>query len=57
MPCVLNAADKMAVDGFLKDQVGFLEMSHIMEQCLIKMDYVANPTYKDYVQTDKETRF
>jgi 1-deoxy-D-xylulose-5-phosphate reductoisomerase len=56
MPCVLNAANEVAVAGFLNDRVGFLEMSAIVEHCLEKMDYIASPTYDDYVYTDQETR-
>jgi 1-deoxy-D-xylulose-5-phosphate reductoisomerase len=56
MPCVLNAANEVAVAEFLKDKVGFLEMSDIVEQCLSKMDYIKNPSYEDYVATDKKTR-
>lgn len=56
MPCVLNAANEVAVAEFLKDRVGFLEMSDIVEQCLKKVDYIKNPAYEDYVSTDKETR-
>jgi 1-deoxy-D-xylulose-5-phosphate reductoisomerase len=56
MPCVLNAANEVAVAEFLSDRIGFLEMSVLVEQCLEKMDYVRNPTYEDYVTTDKETR-
>ncbi len=56
MPCVLNAANEVAVAEFLKDRIGFLEMSDIVEKCLEKMDFVKNPGYEDYVNTDKETR-
>lgn len=56
MPCVLNAANEIAVAEFLKDRIGFLEMSAVVERCLEKMDYVANPVYEDYVNTDTETR-
>jgi 1-deoxy-D-xylulose-5-phosphate reductoisomerase len=56
MPCVLNAANEVAVAEFLKDKVGFLEMSEIVEQCLAKLDYIKNPGFDDYVNTDKETR-
>ncbi|HEX8039654.1 MAG TPA: 1-deoxy-D-xylulose-5-phosphate reductoisomerase, partial [Chryseosolibacter sp.] len=56
MPCVLNAANEVAVAEFLKDKVGFLEMSAIVEQCLNKMAYIKNPSYEDYVDTDRETR-
>lgn len=56
MPCVLNAANEIAVAEFLKDRIGFLEMSEVVEQCLAKMEYVASPVYEDYVNTDRETR-
>jgi 1-deoxy-D-xylulose-5-phosphate reductoisomerase len=56
MPCVLNAANEVAVAEFLKERVGFLEMSAVVEQCLEKMAYIKNPSYEDYVETDRETR-
>lgn len=56
MPCVLNAANEVAVAEFLKDRIGFLEMSTLVEQCLAKMPYISNPGYDDYVNTDLETR-
>ncbi len=56
MPCVLNAANEVAVAEFLQDRVGFLEMSEVVERCLAKMDYIASPTLEDYVSTDRETR-
>jgi 1-deoxy-D-xylulose-5-phosphate reductoisomerase len=56
MPCVLNAANEVAVAEFLKDGIGFLEISNIVEKCLEKMTYVASPAYDDYVETDRETR-
>lgn len=56
MPCVLNAANEVAVAEFLKERIGFLQMSEIVEQCIAKMDYIKNPCYEDYVNTDKETR-
>jgi 1-deoxy-D-xylulose-5-phosphate reductoisomerase len=56
MPCILNAANEVVVAEFLKDRVGFLEMSDIVEQCLAKIHYIKSPSYEDYVNTDKETR-
>jgi 1-deoxy-D-xylulose-5-phosphate reductoisomerase len=56
MPCVLNAANEIAVAGFLSDKVKFLEMSEIVEECLVKEKFVANPSYEDYVETDRSTR-
>lgn len=56
MPCVLNAANEVAVAEFLRERIGFLEMSNIVERCLDKIAYIENPSYEDYVQTDRETR-
>jgi 1-deoxy-D-xylulose-5-phosphate reductoisomerase len=56
MPCVLNAANEIAVESFLKDRIGFLEMSRLVEHCLAKIDYISNPVLEDYVHTDQVTR-
>ena len=56
MPCILNAANEIAVDAFLKDRIGFLEISELIEDCLRKVSFVSNPAYEDYVHTDSETR-
>ncbi|MHC2992014.1 1-deoxy-D-xylulose 5-phosphate reductoisomerase [Pontibacter sp. HJ8] len=56
MPCVLNAANEVAVAAFLREEVGFLEMSDIIESCMAKVPYIANPSYEDYVTTDSEAR-
>jgi len=55
-PCIINAANEVAVDAFLHDQIGFLEISEIIESCLAKATFVQHPTYDDYVHTDDETR-
>ena len=54
--CIINAANEVAVDAFLHDRIGFLEISEIIERCLDKATFVQNPTYEDYVSTDSETR-
>jgi 1-deoxy-D-xylulose-5-phosphate reductoisomerase len=56
MPCILNAANEVAVDAFLHDEIGFLQMSDLIEQTMAKASFIANPTYEDYVSTDKEAR-
>ncbi|PKV66513.1 1-deoxy-D-xylulose-5-phosphate reductoisomerase [Pontibacter ramchanderi] len=56
MPCILNAANEIAVEAFLREEVGFLEMSDIIEGSMAKVAYIANPSYEDYVTTDRETR-
>ncbi|GAB4238117.1 MAG: 1-deoxy-D-xylulose-5-phosphate reductoisomerase [Ekhidna sp.] len=55
-PCILNAANEIAVQGFLEDRVGFLEISDVIETCLQKVSYIRNPELEDFIQTDKETR-
>jgi 1-deoxy-D-xylulose-5-phosphate reductoisomerase len=55
-PCVLNAANEVAVAAFLEDKIKFLEMSDLVENCLNKIEHIANPAYEDYVHTDQETR-
>lgn len=56
MPCVLNAANEVAVAEFLKEKIGFLEISEVVERCLEKMDYIPKPAFEDYVLTDQVTR-
>jgi 1-deoxy-D-xylulose-5-phosphate reductoisomerase len=56
MPCILNAANEIAVAGFLKDEIGFLAMSDLIESCMQKVDYIEKPNYEQYVATDAETR-
>ena len=56
MPCVLNAANEIAVDAFLKDTLGFLDMSNVVEKCLSSIAFLKNPTYEDYISCDNETR-
>jgi len=54
--CVLNAANEVVVDAFLKDRVGFLEMSDVIEQTLDQVQFIATPTLDDYLETDRVAR-
>lgn len=56
MPCILNAANETAVEAFLKDKIGFLQMSELIEKTMQKATFVAKPTYNDYVSSDAESR-
>lgn len=56
MPCILNAANEIAVGQFLEDKVSFLEMSEIIANCMAKVDFITAPSYEDYVATDTLTR-
>lgn len=57
MACTMNAANEIAVDAFLKDKVGFLQMSDIIEKTMQKTSFITAPSYEDYVQTDMEARY
>jgi 1-deoxy-D-xylulose-5-phosphate reductoisomerase len=56
MPCVLNAANEIAVQAFLEDKIGFLQMSSVIENTLHKMAFIKSPNYEQYVNSDKEAR-
>jgi 1-deoxy-D-xylulose-5-phosphate reductoisomerase len=55
-PCVLNAANEIAVYAFLKNRIGFLDMTELIERTLDKITFVAQPTLDDYFETDGEAR-
>jgi len=56
MPCILNAANEVAVAAFLNDKVGFLQMSDVIEECMNTAQFIAKPQLEDYVSTDTEAR-
>lgn len=56
MPCVLNAANEIAVQAFLEDKIGFLQMSDVIEATLKKVSFIKSPTYMQYVESDREAR-
>ena len=54
--CILNAANEIVVDAFLKEKVGFLQMSDLIEDTLQKCTFVPQPTLEDYIASDAEAR-
>ena len=56
MPCIVNAANEVVVAAFLRDEIGFLQMSDVIEQTMCKVSYINQPDYDDYVATDAEAR-
>jgi 1-deoxy-D-xylulose-5-phosphate reductoisomerase len=55
-PCVLNAANEVVVKSFLNEEIGFLQMSKVVEQMLEKSDFIKNPSLEELFQTDLEAR-
>ena len=56
MPCILNAANEVAVSLFLEERIGFYDMSKLIEQAMDKSSFIKDPSLSDYLQCDTETR-
>lgn len=56
IPCVLNAANEVANLAFREGKCGFLDMATVIAETLQYADYIPNPTYEDYVATDRHAR-
>lgn len=54
--CIVNAANEIAVEAFLCDKIRFLEISDVIIECVAKINYIQNPAYLDYVDTNEATR-
>ena len=55
-PCILNAANEIVVDAFLKGKIGFLEMPEIIEKVMDRINFVEKPELEDLIRTNDETR-
>lgn len=56
MPCILNAANEVAVGMFLQERIGYTEMSHLIAETMQKATFLQSPSLDDYLQSDAETR-
>ena len=56
MPCILNAANELAVYGFLKNRLGFLDMTEVIEQTMDNVAFIEHPTLQEYFDSDGEAR-
>jgi 1-deoxy-D-xylulose-5-phosphate reductoisomerase len=56
MPCILNAANEIAVAKFLEEKITFLQITEIIEHCLAKVNFTEKPTLEDLLATDQMTR-
>ena len=54
--CIMNAANELAVDAFLKEKIGFMKIPEIIEQTLESVEYKSKPSLEDYVYFDTEAR-
>jgi 1-deoxy-D-xylulose-5-phosphate reductoisomerase len=56
MPCILNAANELAVYGFLKNRIGFLDMTEIIERTMSEVKFIQKPTLEEYFESDAAAR-
>ena len=56
LPCILNAANEIAVYAFLRNRIGFLDMTEVVEQTMQKMPFIEKPTLEEYFESDGEAR-
>lgn len=55
-PCVLNAANEIAVWAFLKNRIGFLDITAVVEKTMEAIDFIEKPTLQEYFDSDGEAR-
>jgi len=56
MPCILNAANEIAVFAFLRNRIGFLDITEMVERTMSKIPFIENPTLDEYFESDGEAR-
>ncbi|WP_294081157.1 1-deoxy-D-xylulose-5-phosphate reductoisomerase [Proteiniphilum sp. UBA5384] len=56
MPCILNAANEVAVELFLQEKIGYMGMSRLIEKTMQKASFVQSPSLSDYLESDAEAR-
>jgi 1-deoxy-D-xylulose-5-phosphate reductoisomerase len=56
MPCILNAANEIAVWAFLRNRIGFLDMTAVVEKTMQNIAFIEKPTLEEYFESDGEAR-
>ena len=56
IPCVLNAANEIAVWAFLNNRIGFLDMTAVVEKTMETIAFIEKPTLEEYFESDGEAR-
>ena len=56
MPCILNAANEIAVWAFLRNRIGFLDMTAMVEKTMENVAFIEKPTLQEYFESDGEAR-
>jgi 1-deoxy-D-xylulose-5-phosphate reductoisomerase len=56
MPCIMNAANEIAVYAFLRNRIGFLDITEMIEQTMNKISFIEKPSLEEYFESDGEAR-
>ncbi len=56
LPCIMNAANEIAVWAFLRNRLGFLDMTDVIERTMERVPFVEKPTLEEYFESDGEAR-
>jgi 1-deoxy-D-xylulose-5-phosphate reductoisomerase len=56
LPCVMNAANELAVYAFLRNRINFLDMTDVIERTMGKVPFIEKPTLEEYFDSDGEAR-
>jgi 1-deoxy-D-xylulose-5-phosphate reductoisomerase len=56
LPCVMNAANEIAVWAFLRNRIGFLDMMVVVEKAMAKVSFIQKPSMEDYFESDADSR-
>lgn len=56
LPCIMNAANEIAVYAFLRNRINFLDMTHVIEKTMETIPFIPQPTLEEYFDSDGEAR-
>ena len=56
LPCIMNAANEIAVKDFLEGKISFTQMPHLVQEVMDTVEYISSPTIQDLIETNKIAR-
>ncbi len=56
LPCIMNAANEIAVYAFLRNRINFLDMTDLIEKTMQQIPFIEKPTLEEYFDSDGEAR-
>ncbi len=56
LPCIMNAANEIAVYAFLRNRINFLDMTDVIEKTMQQIPFIEKPALEEYFDSDGEAR-